>query len=410
MSTANSTQTHAILDDVFYNIIHDIVLQTHREEKIARATSAAIIVQQKASQVDCNSADYSPNPAGESTKLQKVETEAALYENGNIYLKGNPLATTSEIRCSKCGLPRLLHPTDGNGARKPEPGVEYCKKRPFIDKPHHDIYGQTFQPEGPGRGKKKKDMINPLKPKESTPNGSQDSPATSPPPGEGPQKPIPFPHAKCQHCGQFLPVRRMNGHMLKCIGGGGRNSSRDALKKIQNGNGNGSQNGYASGGSRQSTPAPSSQPNNKNRSSPNKRDPGEDFDSDSSPQKKQKKVIKKPIIKKLKAPGMSKSASQHSASGLSFESKPPPSDDEPEEDDDDYWDRKAALKNKKKNPIIKKIIKPVKKDEKNWVGKMKAEAKLPPILPPDTIKVKLDVNRKPESREESESSQTLSSP
>ena len=122
------------------------------------------------------------------------------------------------------------------------------------------------------------------------------------------------------------------------------------------------------------------------------------------------KIIKKPIIKKLKAPGMSKSASQHSASGLSFESKPPPSDDEPEEDDDDYWDRKAALKNKKKNPIIKKIIKPVKKDEKNWVGKMKAEAKLPPILPPDTIKVKLDVNRKPESREESESSQTLSSP
>jgi hypothetical protein len=201
----------------------------------------------------------------------------------------------------------------------------------------------------------------------------------------------------------------MNGHMLKCIGGGGRNSSRDALKKIQNGNGNGSQNGYASGGSRHSTPAPSSQPNNKNRSSPNKRDPGDDFDSDSSPQKKQKKVIKKPVVKKLKAVGMSKSASQHSASGLSFESKPPPSDDEPEEDDDDYWDRKAALK-KKKNPIIKKVIKPVKKDEKNWLGKMKADAKPPPILPPDTIKVKLEVNGKLELREESESSQTLSSP
>jgi hypothetical protein len=391
------------------------VLQTHREEKIARATSAAIIIQQKATQADPNNTDESPSSAGETDKGPKVETDAAIYENGNIYLKGNPLATTTEIRCSKCGLPRLLHPTDGNGARKPEPGVEYCKKRPFIDKPHHDIYGQTFQPEGPGRGKKKKDMVNPLKPKEGTPTGSQDSPAPSPPPGEGPPKPIPFPHAKCQHCGQFLPVRRMNGHMLKCIGGGGRNSSRDALKKIQNGNGNSSQNGYASGGSRHSTPAPSSQPNNKNRSSPSKRDPVDDFDSDSSPHKKQKKVVvKKTAAKKLKAPGMSKSASQHSASGLSFEQKPPASD---EGEEDDYfnkeWDRKADLKSNKKNPIIKKIIKPVKKDEKNWVGKMKAEAKPgvpPPILPPDTIKVKVEVNGKGESREESESSQTLSSP
>jgi hypothetical protein len=95
---------------------------------------------------------------------------------------------------------------------------------------------------------------------------------------------------------------------------------------------------------------------------------------------------------------------------LSFESKPPPSDVEPEEEDDDYWDRKAALKTKKKNPVIKKVIKPVKKDEKNWVGKMKADVKPPPILPPDTIKVKLEVSGKPESREESESSQTLSSP
>jgi hypothetical protein len=252
-------------------------------------------------------------------------------------------------------------------------------------------------------------MINPLKPKEGTPTGSQDSPAPSPPPGEGPPKPIQFPHAKCHHCGQFLPVKRMNGHMLKCIGGGGRNSSRDALKKIQNSNGNGNQNGYASGGSRHSTPAPSSQPNNKNRSSPNKRDPGDDFDSDSSPQKKQKKILKKSITKKLKAPGMSKSASQHSASGLSFEQKPPPSEDEIEDDDDDYY---AASKIKKKNPIIKKIIKPVKKDEKNWVGKMKADAKpgISPIVPPNTIRMRVEANGKPESREESESSQTLSSP
>ena len=373
---------------------------------MARATSAAIIVQQRVTLADSND-DDSPTPSGDTSKSQKLETEAAIYDSGNIYLKGNPLVTIDEIRCGKCGLPRLLHPTDGNGAKKPKPGVEYCKKRPFIDKPHHDIYGQTFQPEGPGRGKKKKDMINPLVPKEGTPSGSQDSPAPSPPPGEGPAKPIPFPHAKCQHCGQFLPVRRMNGHMLKCIGGGGRNSSRDALKKIQNGNGVGSQNGYASGGSRHSTPAPSSQSNSKGRTSPSKRDRDDGEDSDSSPQKKPKK-LKKLVSKKLKAPGMSKTASQHSASGLSFEQKPPPSDDDAE-DDDDYWDRKAASKPKKKSQLIKKIIKPVKKEEKTWVGNAKPNP--PPILPPDTIKVRIETNGKQKlEREESESSQTLSSP
>ena len=41
-------QAHAILDDVLYNLIHDIVLKAHREEKMARANTAAIIVEQLA--------------------------------------------------------------------------------------------------------------------------------------------------------------------------------------------------------------------------------------------------------------------------------------------------------------------------------------------------------------------------
>ncbi len=40
--------------------------------------------------------------------------------------------------------PRLLHPTDGKGARKPDPGVIYCKKYPYIEKQGYDIYGQNM--------------------------------------------------------------------------------------------------------------------------------------------------------------------------------------------------------------------------------------------------------------------------
>jgi len=396
--------------------MHDFLLQTHREEKIARATSATILVEQKAAKSDPNTSEGN----SETSELpHEVETEGAKFENGKVTLKGNPLITTKEIRCGKCGLPRLLHPTDGNGAKKPEPGVEYCKKRPFIDKPYHDIYGQTFVPEGPGRGKKKKDMVNPLIPKEGTPNGSQDSPNPSPPPGEGPAKPIPFPHAKCQNCGTFLPIKRMNNHMVKCIGGGGRDSSRNALLKIQS-NGNGSQNGYTSGGSRTGTPAPSSQQSiNKNRTSPNKRDAEDDLESDSPVKKLKKAGIKKTAATKLKAPKMQKSASKHSASNLSFEQKAPQSDDEDQDDDGDDdrdgdFGRDAEAKKKKLKPV-KKLVKPKSKFT-HYQTRNPANIFPVSLNSGDTIKVKVksEINGKIAvhggSRDESESSQTLSSP
>ncbi len=404
---------------MIYNIIHDIVLQTHREEKLARAATAAIIVEQKAAETDPNKNDDSSLSAPENTQPHVVETDAATYNSGEVYLKGNPLKTTSEVRCPKCGLPRLLHPTDGNGARKPEPGVEYCKRRPWIDKEHFDVYGQTFVPEGPGRGKKKKDMIDPLKQQNSgTPNGSQDSPGTSPPPDNGPIKPIPYPHSKCVNCGTFLPIRRMNNHMNKCIGGNGRESSRNALNKIQNSNGNGSQSGFTPPGSRNSTPTPS----NKNRNSPSKRSADDTFGSDESPEKK-KKPLKKTPANKLKAPKMAKSASQHSSSGLSFEQKPPQSDEEEEDGGDDDRDGDfngkdtIAVEMKKKNklkppkqPIMKKPTKPKSKwlyNNKGGLGNT-----VPTFTPPDTkTKVKVEVNGKGATqRGESESSQTLSSP
>ena len=288
--------------------------------------------------------------------------------------------------------------------------MEYCKKRPFIEKAYHDIYGQTYVPEGPGRGKKKKDMVNPLKvqqAKEGTPTGSQDSPNGSPPPNEGPAKPIAFPHAKCHHCNTFLPIKRMNNHMAKCIGGGGRDSSRNALWKIQNGNG-ASQNGNTPPSSRNGTPVPGGKEKG-GRTSPNKRSPGDDFESD-SPIKKKKVLLKKTVAGKLKAPKMAKAASQHSTSNLSFESKVPNSEDEDEDEGEDERDGEygatIAVEPKKKLKLgigmgNAKKLKDGGAGKKKWLhGKGGVKPNLPPI---DTAEVA-------KGTAESESSQTLSSP
>lgn len=390
-------QAHAVLDDIVYNIVHDILLKTHREEKTARASTAAIVVEHLAAQTNPTTND---DEAGHA-QSPPIETPAAIYDNGKVYLKSNPLRTTSDIRCTRCGLPRLLYPTDGYGAKIPEPGVEYCRKHPFIDKPYHDIYGQTYVPLGPGRGKKKKDMINPLA-KESTPNGSASS-TNSPPANEAP-KPIPFPHAKCQNCGTFLPIKRMSNHMAKCIGGGGRDSSRTALLKIQNGgaNGSGSQNGNTSPSSRQSTPTSARAAS---RSSPNKRSAGDDFDSDSPPQKKKKKIIKKTAATKLKPPKTSKSimGSQHSASNLSFEEKAPQSDDDEDEEDGDGDYGTVVVEPKAKAKAATKRIKEAESKKKWLHGKGGVKPTLPPL---DTTAK----NGNGAGDVESESSQTLSSP
>ncbi|CZT51444.1 uncharacterized protein RSE6_12590 [Rhynchosporium secalis] len=400
--------TYGVLDDSFYNILHDLVFETFRGEKMLRASSAAIMVEQKASQTDINDVDeYAPS----SNNGQKVETAGATWENGAAHLKGNPLETTKEIRCQKCGLPRLLHPTDGNGGRKPDPSIRYCEKHPYINKPYHDVYGQTYVPEGPGRGKKKKDMINPLKQqKENTPNGSQDS-------EEEEKKNIAFPSSKCNNCGTHVVIKRMNNHMARCIGGFGRQSSRDAKTKMANGHGTGSQNGNTPPTSRNSTPAPTVSSKN-GGTSPSKRDAGDDFDSEESPHKKKKLLKKISSSNKLKAPKMSKNPSQLSASGLSFESKPPPSDEEDivdDGDDDrdgDFNEKSISVEVKKKNKALKPVKKLAKPKSKWLYGNSGS-----PGVPPDPQKLKIKTSSsgvnghsKSVTRDPSESSQTLSSP
>ena len=284
-------QAHSVLDDILYNVLSDIVMKTHREEKTAKATTAAIRVEKMAS-------DASDSSSPDSRPEIRVETDAAVYEDGHVLLKGNPLKTIEDILCPKCHLPRLLYPTDGKGAKKPDPAVIYCKKQPYIDKPGCDIYGQSWVAPGPGRGKKKKDVDKKDGVDLSTPE-------------QRPPNVLSFPSATCSKCKRCILVTRLNNHMGSCIGNSGRNASRAAAQKI---NGN-SQTESNSPSSQKATPAPGSR-----ASSPRKREASDDDadDSDTSHQKKKlkgaaagtnsaKKVIikTKPSLKKEKGKGLS---------------------------------------------------------------------------------------------------------
>ncbi|RYP72805.1 hypothetical protein DL771_003989 [Monosporascus sp. 5C6A] len=274
--------THAVLDDLLYNIVHDLLIKVHRDEKIARANTAAIRVEKLASDTsDSSNPDVRPDV--------KVETDAAIYDEGKVLLKGNPLVTTKDIVCPRCHLPRLLYPTDGKGARKADPSIIYCKKHPYIDKPGYDIYGQTWVAQGPGRGKKKKDMEKKIE----TP---QDSPTSAAEGGGGtgsggaasrPPNMLSFPSATCSKCKRCILVTRLNNHMGSCIGNSGRNASRAAAQKISNGNGDGTP-----PSSQKGTPMPGSR-----AGSPKKRDGDEmDDDDDSENEAPKKKKLKPTTI------------------------------------------------------------------------------------------------------------------
>ncbi|CAK7204425.1 hypothetical protein SEUCBS139899_007182 [Sporothrix eucalyptigena] len=264
----------AILDDLLYNVIHDLIMKTHRDEKQARAATAAIRVETLAAEA----AQDLAGATGESKPEGKHETEAALYEAGEVTLKKNPLQTTTDILCPRCHLPRLLHPTDGRGAHKPDPNVTYCKKHPYIDKPGCDIYGQMWVAPGPGRGKKKKDFDKKVSAAIHAATtgieGTDEKGAANGTTEQRPPNVLSFPSATCSKCKRCILVSRLNNHMGSCIGNSGRNASRAAAAKISNGSGRDSAMAdHTPPNSQKGTPLPSSQ------GSPRKRD-ADDFDDD----------------------------------------------------------------------------------------------------------------------------------
>jgi hypothetical protein len=326
----------------------------HRDEKIARASTAAIRVEKLA----VNSSDTS---LPDTRPDIKVETDAAVYDDGKVLLKGNPLSTTKDILCPRCHLPRLLYPTDGKGARKPDPSIIYCKKHPYIDKPGYDIYGQTWVPQGPGRGKKKKDMEKKMETPLDTPSGT-------PGPEEGasgkggaasrPPNVLSFPSATCSKCKRCILVTRLNNHMGSCIGNSGRNASRAAAQKISNGvNGHsGSQGDRTPPSSQKGTPVSGSRANSPKKRDSEEVDDDEDTENDTTHKKKKLKpsaasVTKKVILKTKGSSAGPKKEKVKANSSLSVEQKV---------DDDDAEGSTVEVAPKKvvtKNPSPAKKLK-----------------------------------------------------
>ncbi|KAK3693651.1 hypothetical protein B0T22DRAFT_46343 [Podospora appendiculata] len=379
---ANSVDklAHSVLDDLLYNIVHDLLIKVHRDEKMARAATAAIKVEKLAS-------DASESSTPDAKPDVRIETDAAIYEEGKVLLKGNPLKTTKEILCPRCHLPRLLHPTDGKGAKKQDLSIIYCKKHPYIEKPGYDIYGQTWVAPGPGRGKKKKDMEKKL------------DPDASPAPGEGGAKDRPpnvlsFPSATCSKCKRCILVTRLNNHMGSCIGNSGRNASRAAAQKISNGGSNGGSqnNDNTPPGSQKGTPLPASR-----AASPRKRD-GDEFDEDgddsdpNNPKRKKPKpnVLTKKVILKSKGQSQGPSNKKEKVKANSMLSM------EQRVDDEDSKNSTVQVAPKKSTP---KGTSPTKKLKLGLNSK-------PPLPSPASTKK----GSKRERDQESESSGTLSSP
>ncbi|KAF2839884.1 hypothetical protein M501DRAFT_1010885 [Patellaria atrata CBS 101060] len=310
----------SILEDCLFNIIHDIVLSTHRSEKLLRMSSAAVLATQAAEATASSDPSSLPPPAKGSFPQPppiRVETPGAVYDNGRIHLRGNPFKTTPEVFCPQCKLPRLLYPISGAGSRVPDFTKEYCTKHPFQQKPGHDIYGIAFPVDQSNKTKKERELLKQQQKAQdgtSTP-GSQDSGALEDkdkditsinklaPTGKGAHY---IPWHTCPNCKRSLLITRFAQHLEKCLGISGRQSSRNALAKIQ-GSQNGTQNGTPSG-SRMGTPAPAG----KDKKSPVKKGAEDDEEEEAQPLKKKKKSS---YIKKADRERMAAAAAAAAASG-----------------------------------------------------------------------------------------------
>lgn len=209
------------------------------------------------------------------------------YENGRVYLKGNPLKQVKDIYCPHCKLPRLLFPPTGVGAKLPDDtNLQYCSLHPFITKPGHDVYGNPFPIDQTNKTKREREQIKKQEKAErdNTP-GSQDtnedkmtvdSFAKRLLAGGKPASYVPW-HT-CPQCKRSLLITKFAQHLEKCLGIGGRAARNTAAARLSG------MNGSASGsvqGSRVGTPTPSQGNGN------GKKD--QDDDEDEGPPKKKSK-------------------------------------------------------------------------------------------------------------------------
>lgn len=204
---------------------------------MARMRSAVVLAKQRAAEEAGDGVDAeevngttkaaghnASDPAKKSGASVKFETEGAVFDNGKVYLKGNPLKTTKEIICPDCQLPRLLYPTSGQGSRPPpDPYREYCQKHPPIIKPGCDVHGNLFATDKVNPRKKKQQQQQPTDAPASSPPSTPSTPAASFK-QLAPER-VSFPTVKCPVCPRYFVVTRVAQHLDRCLGGG-RQSNR----------------------------------------------------------------------------------------------------------------------------------------------------------------------------------------
>ncbi|KAF2017160.1 hypothetical protein BU24DRAFT_366752 [Aaosphaeria arxii CBS 175.79] len=302
--------TADVLEETVQNIIFNTALSCHRSEKLLRMQSAAT----QAESIALSTLEPSSQVKGSSSQssVPTAETPAAKYENGQVYLKGNPLKTTPEIVCPHCKLPRLMHPIMGKGMQNPDLTREYCKLYPFVQQTGHDVYGNPF-PTDMAKSKKERELIkqqqkNAEKESVGTPNSQDTDMAGGDTQGKEIKlntggKPASYvPWHTCPSCKRSLLITRFAQHLEKCLGISGRQSSRNAMAKLAGQNGTGTGAGNTPLGSRMGTPAPGSQAEGSSKVkskgvSPVKKMPDDDDEGDNdTPDKKKKK--KSSYIKK----------------------------------------------------------------------------------------------------------------
>lgn len=220
----------------------------------------------------------------------KIDVPGGYYENGRVFLKGNPLKQVKDIYCLHCKLPRLLFPIKGVGAKLPEdPNRQYCTLHPFISQPGHDIYGNPFPIDQANKTKREREQIKKQEKAErdNTPGsqGTNDDAITIDTfakrllAGGKPASYVPW-HT-CPQCKRSLLITKFAQHLEKCLGIGGRTARNTAAARLSG------MNGSATGsvqGSRVGTPTPSQGNGNGN----GKKDNDEEGD-DGPPKKKSKK-------------------------------------------------------------------------------------------------------------------------
>lgn len=190
-------QISYILEKTLESIIHDLVVDVHRSEKIARTQSALVEVQQKADRLAKVKGQTNANPDAADVV---IETSAAVYKNGELTLKGNPMTTVTKVLCPSCGLPRLMYPRVGfNSKPVPDSAQQYCKNEPSIILDKHDVHGQRkkgvkMKGQPKNKGKKKVDAASPA----SSEKSEVPTPSTSSFPNESFEfREIDYPAAKC---------------------------------------------------------------------------------------------------------------------------------------------------------------------------------------------------------------------